>query len=223
MRDTVTLDRELNDEIDYESFINAEQKEDQITGLVKLLSIEETFETQDHKSGDDIVFKCKMLREEQELRIVADEDDMEFIHRWTGTSNDNREVTELAGENIPITIDKDGQHSLCKFPELRNKGLTVEDIRDLESKRAIEFSNGSWGMSDAWVQHNRIVGHIQTGLSLLSILSAILGLYSVLFHSFGVWITIMLFWFLTVFVNDMLGDRISKRPINSILRKTRKS
>lgn len=226
MQDTLTLDDEtMDEEIDYDSFISAESdRDEESTGLAKLIRASDP-ENSDHEQSPEaeFVFEATMLRGEEDMEIVATEEDLDFMMSWVGEDSDSTDISRLAGKTFPVNVTKNGEYSLCKFPSLREKGIDVSRIKQLESDGAIEFADGSWRMSNAWADHNRKISRIQSLLALGSMSSAAFGLYAVLFQSFSLFFLLISLWLVMMWVERRLESKKNYNPLSSLVRESRSS
>lgn len=215
----------MDEEIDYDSFINAESdRDEESTGLAKLIRANDPEESDREKSTEaEFVFEATMLRGEEDMEIVASEEDLNFMMSWVGEDSDITDISRLAGKTVPVNLTEDGEYSLCKFPSLRERGVDISRIKQLESDGAIEFVDGSWRMSNAWVDHNRKISRIQSLLGLASISTAVFGLYAVLFQSFALFLLLISLWSAMMWVERRLESKKKYNPLSPLIRESRSS
>lgn len=231
MEDTLTLDRDVTEEIDYDSFLEIEQQEeDQVSesGMAKLIGVSSVEDYDDKEGiqitqGDEYVFEARMERGDEKMILVADEGDIEFMREWCEVDDTRSTITGLAGKTVPIQENPDGSYKIYKFTFLRDRGLSIDDVRSLESNEAVVYEEGSWRISEVWHKHNLMVTKIQSIAGILSMSIALVGLYAVLFVSFFLWFAVMTVWVGFLGIEKYLEYRKKHKPFPSIIRQARKS
>lgn len=155
MSEQITSDFEV-DEINYDSFVNLEQKGQEETGyaILKDVSIKTLNQvptkTRNHiyrntKETDEVfVFEGSMTGRDEEIYIYLQAEDMtsrvwDVVEEWTGSRN----ISDLAGSILPVKHLKSNHYVVESFHRF-GINIPVSQVRELCKSNIIEYKNGSW-------------------------------------------------------------------------------
>lgn len=156
---TDTATKNLEEEVDLESFMDAEkQEEDTESGMVRLTSVERISDSEDipgyyehyhtDYEKDVLVFTGKKVRTDEEIEIAVSEDensrDWEFLTEWI----DEETVSSMAGRRVPIEQLSNGRYKIATFEQTFLSAYEPAEIKRMVDMGAAEYEDGAWTKSD---------------------------------------------------------------------------
>lgn len=227
MSEQITYDFEA-DQINYESFLNLEQKGQKETGYailkdvsIKTLSDAPT-KTRNYikgstkKTDEVFVFKGSMKGVEKDIYIYLQANDMtsrvwDVVEEWSGSRN----VSDLAGSTLPVK-HLESNHYIVESFDIIGKNITVSQVKELCKSNIIEYENGSWNYNSYVYDYYDMLGNIifyEMGALLLT------ANFTLLFNiprvlSYGMILLLMTSFILTVYL--YLSNRVNIK-VNYIL------
>lgn len=230
MTKQITSDFEA-DQINYDSFLNLEQKGKKETGyaILKDVSIktldEAPSKTRNYirgktkKTDEVFVFEGSMTGIDDDIYIYLQAEDMtsrvwDIVEEWTGS----RDVSNLAGSVLPVKHLKSNHYIVESFNRA-GINISASQVRELCESNIIEYENGSWNYNSYVHDYYDMLGNLifyeMASLLLTSNLALLFSLPQMI--SYGIFILIVLSLIVTVYlylskgVNTKIGYIITGR------------
>lgn len=169
---TDTATKNLEDEVDLESFMNAEiEEEDTESGMVRLTSVERISDSENipeyyqhyHTDYDEdvLVFTGKKVRTDEEIEIAVSEDDdsrdWEFLTEWI----DEDTVSSMAGKRVPVKQLSNGRYKIATFERSFLSSYGPAQIKRMIDMGAAEYTEGSWVKSQKMKRQEEILKNLE--------------------------------------------------------------
>lgn len=170
--ETETLTKDLEDEVDLDSFMEAEMEEQETeSGMARLTSVERISESDEipaeycvldrTSEGDILLFDGVETGTDENIKIAVRTDesysDWDLINAWTGRNK----VSSLAGCKVPIQEVTNRHYKIPNFKHSFLESSTPNEIKRAVDLGVVEYEDGEWVKSERMHRHDEVLDKIE--------------------------------------------------------------
>ena len=215
MRKSQSIEKNEEQGVDYDSFMQAKNEESIEEGTVQLVHYldDEEASSLNVPRGSD-VFKAERMMTDKTGYLVVEDSDWNIIESWIGTTN----ISGLAGSFIPVEKDDGNFYSVHQFEKIQSElGVDYDELKYLYENNCIEYKDGQWVVTGVWEEHNAFISKVQSIMSFVGFISAFSSLgFLMTDASVFMYLLLLAVWMMSLSVQMYLSTRKHK-PIKTVL------